>query len=86
MTVSLKLYLVTCELLHEGDYASLKEYLRALGARQTLSAQWAMRSNYTAGELKSLLRQFLDEGDRIVVTEVGEERSSRRALANLREI
>jgi len=81
--MALKLYLVTCDLLHAGDYRSLKERLRTLEARQVLEQQWALRSAYTAAELKELLRGLIDERDRIVVTEVGAEWASRRALANL---
>ena len=81
--VSLKLYLVTCDLLHPGDYASFHMRMRTFEARQVLANQWALRSTHTAGELKNILRQFLDENDRIVVSEVGAERASRRALADL---
>ena len=84
--MSLKLYLVTCELLQEGDYRSLQEKLRTMDAKQTLGCQWALRSTQTAVELKNELRQFLDGQDRIVVTEVGAEWASRRALANLGEM
>jgi hypothetical protein len=84
--VSLKLYLVSCELLSEGDYASLKARLRTFEARQVLACQWALRSTHTAAELKEILRQFLQERDRIVVAEIGAERASRRALCNLAEL
>ena len=84
--MSLKLYLVSCDLLHEGDYASFRARLRTFEATQVLANQWALRSVHSAAELKEILRQFLDEGDRIVVTEVGAERASRRALSNLTEL
>lgn len=84
--MSLKLYLVTCDLLHEGDYASFRARLRTFEARQVLDNQWALHSTHTAGQLKEILREFLDERDRIVVTEVGAERASRRALCNLGEL
>lgn len=84
--MSLKLYLVSCELLHEGDYASLKARLRTFEARPVLANQWALHSTHSAAELKEILRQFLDERDRIVVTEVGAERASRRALCNLADL
>jgi hypothetical protein len=54
--VSLKLYLVTCDLLQPCDYGSLKAKLQTLGARQVLDAQWALRTNYTAAQLKDTLR------------------------------
>ena len=84
--VSLKLYLVTCDLIHEGDYASLRSRLRTFEARPVLANQWALHSTHTATQLKDILKEFLHEGDRIVVTEVGAERASRRALSNLAEL
>jgi hypothetical protein len=84
--VSLKLYVVSCDLLGAGDYASLQARLRTLGARQVLKSQWALRSSHTAVQLKNILKQFIDDGDRVVVTEVGGEWASRRALANLGEM
>ncbi|MBS1857175.1 MAG: hypothetical protein JST11_17530 [Acidobacteria bacterium] len=84
--MSLKLYLVTCDLTAEGDYASLRSRMRTLEAQPVLANQWALHSTYTALQLKDILKQFLHEGDRIVVTEVGAERASRRALSNLAEL
>ncbi len=84
--MSLKLYLVSCDLMQAGDYASFQDRLRTLGARRILERQWALRSTHTAAELKDVLREFLDDRDRIVVTEVGGEWASRRALGNLAEI
>lgn len=81
--MSLKLYLVSCDLLEDGDHQSFRERLCSLEARQVLNQQWAVRSTYTATELKDLLRGFLGDRDRIVVTEVGEERASRRAMVDL---
>jgi hypothetical protein len=84
--VSLKLYLVTCELFDSGDYASFRERLRTMEAKQVLGTQWAVRTTLTANQLKNALREFLADRDRIVVAEIGEERSSRRALSNLAEL
>ena len=84
--MSLKLYLVTCELLNQGDYASFQARLRTFEARQVLANQWALSSTHSAAQIKEILRRFLDDGDRIVVTEVGAERASRRALCNLMEL
>jgi len=81
--VSLKLYLVTCELLQDTDYRSFHARMRTFEARQILANQWALRSTHNALELKDILRQFLHENDRIVVTEVGAEKASRRALTDL---
>ncbi len=84
--MSLKLYLVSCDLLHEGDYASLRARLRTFEARPVLAGQWGLRSTHSATQLKDILREFLHEGDRILVTEVGAEVASRRALSNLAEL
>jgi hypothetical protein len=84
--VSLKLYSVALELAGPGDYKSLQERLRAFGATKLLAHQWALRSTHSAAELKDILRRFLGENDRIVVTEVGAECASRRALANLADL
>jgi hypothetical protein len=83
IAVSLKLYLVSCDLLQEGDYASLRARLRTFEARPVLANQWALHSTHTAAQLKDILKDFLHAGDRIVVTEVGAERASRRALSDL---
>jgi hypothetical protein len=81
--VSLKLYIVSCEFVSTGNYASFREKLRTLEATEILQHQWALRSRFSAVELKNMLRQYLDERDGITVAEVGEERASRRARADL---
>jgi hypothetical protein len=82
--VSLKLYLVSFEFRTGGNYASLREHLRTLQAQQVLDRQWALRAKESADQLKEHLRGFVDPGDGITVVEVGEERASRRAMADLR--
>jgi hypothetical protein len=82
-SVSLKLYTVTFDLTAPGDYGSLRERLRTLDARQVLPRQWALRTTYTAVELKEIFKGFIGEQDRVVVAEVGAERASRRALIDL---
>lgn len=84
--VSLKLYSITFDLFQPGDYASLLEKLRTLGASQTLDRQWALRSTLTASQLRNTLRDYIAAEDRIVVTEVGGEFASRRARSNLAEL
>ena len=46
--MSLKLYLVSCDLLHDGDYASFKSRLSTFEAHQVLERQWALHSTHTA--------------------------------------
>jgi hypothetical protein len=80
------LYIVTCEMREEGDYAAFRERLRTLDARQILTHVWALRTTYTAAQLKDLLRGYLATGDSILVAEVGAEWASRRALRSLGEL
>ena len=84
--MSLKLYLISCEFVTNGDYASFREKLRTMEATEVLGHQWALRTRYSAAELREMFRQFLDERDRITVAEVGEERASRRAKADLKRL
>ena len=84
--MALKLYLVTCNFLQGGDYQSLKERLRTLEAKQVLDNQWALRTTYSALELKDILRHLMDDRDRIVIAEVGAEWASRRALVNMAKL
>jgi hypothetical protein len=53
---------------------------------QVLSNQWALRNTHSAAQLKAILKDLVDDRDRIVVTEIGAEWASRRALANLGEM
>ncbi len=84
--MSLKLYLVTCEFLSGGDYASFRERMRTLDATEILNDQWALRSTQSAQQLKDVLKDMLDRRDRITVVEVGEERASRLAKADLTRV
>jgi hypothetical protein len=70
-------------LLAPGDYASFHGKMRTLDATQVLDRQWALRRVHTAQELRDDLKGFLDRGDAITVVQVGEERASRRAKADL---
>ena len=55
-------------------------------ATEVLKHQWALRTSFSARQLKEQLRQFLDERDGITVAEVGEEKASRRAKADLTKL
>jgi hypothetical protein len=52
--------------------------------KQVLDRQWVLRAKESAAQLTEHLRGFVNAGDGITVVEVGEERASRRALADLR--
>jgi len=83
---TMKLFLVTFNLLDSGDYASLVTRLASMHAVRILENQWAVLSQESARTLKDTLRGLIGEQDRIVVTQVGPEWASRRALANLGDL
>ena len=66
--------------------AERAEHLRSLQAKQVLGSQWALRARESADQLKEHLRGFLNPQDRLTVVEVGEERASRRAMADIRKL
>lgn len=82
----MKLYIVTCDLLQTGDYASLQTRLKAIRGCQLLKSQWAFLANESATELKDLIRGFVDRNDRIVVVEAGADWASRHAFAKLGDL
>jgi hypothetical protein len=57
-----------------------------LAPRLILANQWALRSTHTAAELKEIFRGFIGPNDRIVVTEVGAEWASRKAMTNIADL
>jgi hypothetical protein len=81
-----RLYLVAFDLLSPGDYASLKARLTTMGAHQILEKVSAVLTAESAREIKQILRGFVDDGDRILVVEVGRDWASRRALFPVGEL
>jgi hypothetical protein len=83
---SLKLYLVSFEFTSEHLHPSVGSHLRQLNAEQILGHQWAVRTTFSAEQLKNRFRRFMADADRLTVVEVGEEHASRRALADIRKL
>ena len=84
--MSLKLYLISFEFRTGKAHANVDSHLRQLDAQQLLQHQWAVRTSFSADQLKNRFRRFLADEDRVTVVEVGEEKASRRALADLRKL
>lgn len=84
--VSLKLYLVSFELTDGQAHRSVESHLRQLNAEQILRNQWAVRTTFSAEQLRNRFKRFLSDSDRLTVVEVGEERASRRALTDKRKL
>jgi len=67
-------------------YESLMTRLTTMGAQQLLDRVWAVLMSESADEIKRTLRSFVDDKDRILVAEVGNDWASRRALFRLGEL
>lgn len=82
----MKLYWVGYDLMSPGkDYSRLTTELVALGAERILLSDWALKSNYTAAQLRDHLKQFLDRNDRLMVAEVGNW-ASWNAMADINKV
>lgn len=54
------------------DYDRMAQALEALGAQRVLLSDWALRTNYTAVQLRDHFRTFMDANDRLVVVLVAD--------------
>ena len=67
------LYLISYDLLNKktfGDYETLLNELRRLGAKEVLYSQWMWKSQSTSIQIRDHLRQFMHNDDRILVTSI----------------
>lgn len=54
------------------DYDRIARALEALGARRVLLSDWALRTTYTAVQLRNHFQTFMDANDRLVVVLVAD--------------
>jgi hypothetical protein len=67
------LYLISYDLRAGStvtDYARINSAIEALGGRRVLLSQWAVRSPSSSTQLSTHLREFIDDNDRLLVTEI----------------
>ncbi len=81
-----KLHIFVCQRLGRRSYAEFDEKLKELRAVPLMHSIWAVRTVFTATELKDVLRKLLDNQDRILVVEIRGDWASRRAENNLAEL
>jgi hypothetical protein len=68
------LYLISYHLQKLGkDYRSLMDVLTRMGAKRVLLSQWLLQTSRSASEIARLLGTHIDERDRLLVTEVGDQ-------------
>lgn len=73
-------YTVSYDLIKRKDYPTLWEELERLGAHRALESFWLVAVNNTASELRDHLEAFVDEDDRIWVSELTKNQAFTKAL------
>ena len=69
----LNLFGVSYDLRQPGaDYAALTTALRELGAKKILLSHWVLRSPNSAAQIRKHLKQFIDQGDRLFVSQISD--------------
>jgi hypothetical protein len=63
-------YTVSYDLIKRKDYPTLWAELARLGAHRTQASYWLVSVNKTAAELHDHLKSFVDEDDRVWVSEL----------------
>jgi len=81
-----KLHVFVCQLFAHHSYPAFDQKLRELRAVPLMHSIWAARSVLTAKELKDVLRETVDDTDKILVVEVSAGWASRRAENNLGDL
>jgi hypothetical protein len=67
-----KPFLISYDLDKPGqDYSALIARLNEHGAVRVLLSQWALRTSWTAVQLRDDLTKYIDANDRLLVTEIG---------------
>jgi hypothetical protein len=67
---TVNLFFITYDLVKPGkDYQKLWDKLKNLGCQRVLLSVWAVRGNYTAADLRDVLKDFIDANDRLLVVQ-----------------
>lgn len=64
-------FLISYDLISPGkDYSRLTTALTQAGAQRVLLSTWAMSADNSARGIRDWLKQFVDENDRLAVTQI----------------
>lgn len=70
------LYFITYDLRGERDYKTLYEELSKFGALRMFESSWCFtRYNTTARNLRDYFKQFVDNNDGLVISQIAENES-----------
>lgn len=79
----MKAYMVSYDLDKPGqDYEKLIKRLKEHGAVRILLSQWALRTNWSAIQLRDDLKGYIDGNDRLLVSELMGEWASWNIMAS----
>jgi len=69
----MKRFIVSYDLRQPGqNYQPLFDALVALGAKRALLSLWVLRGDYKATAIRDHLSRYIDQNDRVIVTEMGD--------------
>ena len=69
----MKRFIVSYDLLRPGqNYHQLFNALEVLGAKRALLSLWVLRGDYKALSIRDHLMRYIDQNDRVIVTEMGD--------------
>ncbi|NSZ73234.1 CRISPR-associated protein Cas2 [Agrobacterium tumefaciens] len=72
-------YLISYDLIKRKDYPKLWEELERLGAHRTLESLWLLSVNNTAKEVSEHFEKFIDNDDKLWVSELTKNRYYKNA-------
>ena len=78
------LYLISYDLLKPGkNYDPLLEALAQQGAKRVLLSQWTLNTYCSAKQIRDWARRYMDNNDRILISEIKSNRSGYSTLVDL---
>ena len=78
------LYLISYDLLKPGkNYDPLIEALTQQGAKRVLLSQWTLNTYCSPKQIRDWARRYMDNNDRILISEINSNRSCYGTLVDL---
>ena len=83
------LYLISYDLMNHatfGQYETLINELRRLGAQRVLLSEWLLRSQSNSTDICRLLMNYIHVNDRLLVSEITQNWASYKALVDINRL
>ena len=78
------LYLISYDLLNPGkNYDPLIDALTQQGAKRVLLSQWTLNTYCSPKQIRDWARRYMDNNDRILISEINSNRSCYGTLVDL---